>query len=107
MPRILYRCDRCKKLDFVESLPPQEREHLNCGGTWRPLAIPLRAIEMLEAYARRVTELRGACEAAQRLLDAVYPADASIGRTGEISDEEMRLVREAREAIARALQEDK
>jgi len=106
MPRILYRCDRCKKLNFVESLPPQEREHLNCGGAWRPLAIPLRAIEMLEAYERRVAELKRACEAAQRLLDAIYPADASIGRAGQSSDEEMRLAREAREAITKALQED-
>jgi hypothetical protein len=58
MPRLLYRCDKCKKLDFRESSSVRGKEHQACGGTWRPLPLPLRAIEILEEYERRIADLK-------------------------------------------------
>lgn len=57
MPGLLYRCDKCKKLDFRGALATQDKEHLSCGGIWRPIAIPFRAIELFEEYERRAADL--------------------------------------------------
>jgi len=84
MPRLLYRCDKCKKLDFRPALPVQERGHPDCGGVWQPISLPFRAIEMLEEYERRIAALETRrSEALALALEIGHLLEAEKGATAE------------------------